>query len=318
MNERPDQDEFEAVANEMAINPSFIEKDWFVTQVVAALAAFRHEGFEFIFTGGTALSKAHCLMKRFSEDVDFRVIAPQGQQNRKQLSKFKNTVLAHLREAGFAIEDAQVKARDDNRFVAFEFNYPSVFPQAEALRPHVQIEISVRDTQCPPMLLPVSSFVNKAYSRPPDVEKIACISPVESAADKLSALAWRIPARIRGNEKDDPALVRHIHDLALLKDRALADEQFPALVMTSIQTDENDRRAPELCGLPVEEKFRQMLDRLESDPEYQNEYDTFAQGVSYAAEGEFPDFTTARQAVRDLVQVVSEHCLLNERTSPRA
>ena len=88
--------------------------------------------------------------------------------------------------------------------------------------------------------------------------------------------------------------------------------------MTSIQTDENDRRAPELCGLPVEEKFRQMLDRLESDPEYQNEYDTFAQGVSYAAEGEFPDFTTARQAVRDLVQVVSEHCLLNERTSPRA
>jgi predicted nucleotidyltransferase component of viral defense system len=305
MNEQPNQEEFKAVAEEMATNQSFIEKDWFVTQVVAALAVFRYEGFEFIFTGGTALSKAHSLMKRFSEDVDFRVITPQGQRNRTQLSKFKNAVLAHLRQSGFPIEDVQVKARDDNRYVAFEFNYPSVFPQAEALRPHVQIEISVRDPQCPPMRLPVSSFVNKAYSRPPEVEGIACISPVESAADKLSALAWRIPARIRGDEKDDPALVRHIHDLALLKDRALADEQFTALVRASILTDENDRRAPELVGLSVEEKFRQMLERLENDPEYPAEYATFVKGVSYAAEGEFPDFTTALKAVRELVLVVS-------------
>ena len=305
MNVRPKQEEFEAVADLMAINPSFIEKDWFVTQVVAALAAFEYEGFEFIFTGGTALSKAHSLIKRFSEDVDFRVIAPKDQQNRKQLSKLKNAALAHLRESGFAIEDEQVKAEAGNRQITFMLDYPSYFPQAEALRPHVQIEISVRDPQYPGIPLPVSSFVNATYKRPPEVERIACISPVESAADKISAIAWRIPDRVRGHEKDDPSLVRHLHDLALLKDQALADEQFPAMVIASIQGDENDRRAPALAGLTIEEKFWRMMDRLENDPEYPTEYDMFVKGVSYAAEGEFPNFTTAMQAVREMALVVS-------------
>jgi hypothetical protein len=317
MNVRPKQEEFEAVADLMAINPSFIEKDWFVTQVVAALAAFEYEGFEFIFTGGTALSKAHSLMKRFSEDVDFRVIAPKDQQNRKQLSKLKNAVLAHLRESGFAIEDEQVKAEAGNRQITVMFDYPSYFPQAEALRPHVQIEISVRDPQYPAIPLPISSFVNAAYKRPPEVDRIACISPVESAADKISAIAWRIPDRVRGNEKDDRSLVRHLHDLALLKDQALADEQFPALVTASIQGDENDRRAPALAGLTIEEKFRRMLEVLENDLVYQDEYNTFVQGVFYGAEGEFPDFITALQAVREMVAIVSEFGLRGERNDPR-
>lgn len=97
----------------MGIDPSFIEKDWFLTQVIAALTSLRHEGFEFIFTGGTALSKAHKLIQRFSEDIDFRVIAPPEQQSRKPLSRFKKTVLAHLLKAGFEIEAHQVEARDD-------------------------------------------------------------------------------------------------------------------------------------------------------------------------------------------------------------
>ena len=301
MNKRPNQTEFEEVALLNGIEPSFIEKDWFVTQVVAALAAFQYEEFEFVFTGGTALSKAHSLIKRFSEDVDFLVIAPPEQKSRKPLSKFKRAALAYLREYGFAIGDGQVTAKDDNRHVAFAFDYPSYFSQDKALRPHVQLEFSVRDPQYPAIPLPVSSFVSKAYKRPPEVARMGCINPVENAADKLSALAWRIPMRIRGDEKGDPALVRHIHDLALLKDQALADEKFPALVTRAMQVD--DRRASALSGLSIEEKFGQMLERLKNDPEYPTEYDTFVKGVSYAAEGECPDFTTALQAVRQLVRI---------------
>jgi predicted nucleotidyltransferase component of viral defense system len=66
MSGRPEQPEFEEIALLTGIEPSYIEKDWFVTQVVAALAAFRYEGFEFIFAGGTALSKAD--KERFAPD----------------------------------------------------------------------------------------------------------------------------------------------------------------------------------------------------------------------------------------------------------
>jgi hypothetical protein len=43
---------------------------------------------------------------------------------------------------------------------------------------------------------------------------------------------------------------------------------------------------------------------LETDKEaYAREYDLFVRGVSYAAEGEVPDFTAAVLAVQNLVKI---------------
>ena len=83
-----------------------------------------------------------------------------------------------------------------------------------------------------------------------------------------------------------PSLVRHIHDLALLKELALANTNFSALVSAPMQED--DRRSknnPLFAGLPKAEKFRQLLAILETEKEkYTREYDLFVKGVSYAAE----------------------------------
>ena len=302
MNQRPEKELFEEVALLKNIDPSFIEKDWFVTQVIAVLADLNADGFEFVFTGGTALSKAYQLIQRFSEDVDFKVIA--SHQSRKALSNFKHGVVEKLRQNGFAIEDDHIQARDENRFFSIDFYYPSHFSRSGALRPHVQIEITIRALQCPQCYLPVSSFVNAVTKQPPEVHSIACIDPAESASDKLSALAWRIPDRVRGGQDDDPALVRHIHDLALLKELALTKTNFSALVSASMQDD--DRRSknnPSFAGLPKAEKFRQLLAILETEKEaYAREYDLFVKGVSYAAERKVPDFTAAVKAVGELVQ----------------
>ena len=55
--------------------------------------------------------------------------------------------------------------------------------------------------------------------------------------------------------------------------------------------------------MPKAEKFRQLLAILETEKEkYSREYDLFVKGVSYAAEGEVPDFTAAVKAVGELVQ----------------
>ncbi len=166
------------------------------------------------------------------------------------------------------------------------------------------------------------------------------MDPVESAADKLSANAWRLPDRVRDWKDDDPSLVRHLHDLAVLKGRALACADFAALVEASMEQDENraknvavaelsvaekfrffgiSRKSHSILGhceivlpsgllfpaIPKEPKFRQMLEVLESDPEYLKEYDRFVQGVSYATDGSTPDFATAVQAVYALVDVTT-------------
>lgn len=303
MKQRPDQSVIQEVALATDIAESFVEKDWFVTQAIRAVAEIKHSGFDVVFSGGTALSKAHGLLQRFSEDIDFRVVAENSDVGRKALSNYKHAVVDALRQQGFEIDDAQVRARDGNRFFAIDLSYESYFTRAGALRPHVQIEFAVRDIQLAPVHLPVSSFVSRVGGQETEIESIACIDPVESAADKLSALAWRIPDRVRGDQYDDPAVVRHVHDLAMLKDVAMSSEKFSGLVKKSMSHD--DRRSKNnqtFSGLPIEEKFGQMLSAFDNDKNYWQEYDQFVRGVSYAQS--VPDFDVAMQAVRDLVAVV--------------
>lgn len=306
MNRLPDLSLIQEVSLATGIAEPFVEKDWFVTQTIGAIAGIRIDGFEVVFSGGTALSKAHGLLKRFSEDVDFRVLAADATPGRKALSAYKNAVIEALRQQGFQIQDEQVKARDENRFFSVDLDYESQFSRADALRSHIQVELTVRGTQLAPLYMPVSSFINDLSKQPPEVERIGCIDPVESAADKLSALAWRIPDRVRGDQYDDPAVVRHVHDLALLRDAAEKSEKFSELVMSAMQHD--DRRSKNntaFSGLPVAEKFQQMFAAFDRDEQYRAEYDLFVKGVSYAPDREVPDFNAAMDAVRQLAKIVT-------------
>lgn len=308
MNQRPEQSLIEDVALALpGMLEPYVEKDWHVVQVIRAIGEISHHEFEVIFSGGTALSKAHGLLQRFSEDIDFRVRVPETSGNRKALSTYRHAVVDALRQQGFIIDDAKVRARDANRFFCIDMDYESYFTRPNSLRPHIQIELIARDTQLPYVYLPVSSFINELSKKPPEVARIACIDPVESAADKLSALAWRIPDRVRGTSYDDPAIVRHIHDLAMLENRVMDHADFTALVRKSMQDDNNRSKSDtSFSGMSMTEKFSRMLGVLENDAEYANEYNRFVKEVSYAPEGIAPDFDTALGAVKRLIQTVAE------------
>ena len=93
-------------------------------QVIKKVSEITYQDFQIIFTGGTALSKAHNLILRFSEDVDFRVIAPSlgdetKSKQKKILSDFKQTIVTSLKTA-FQINEEKVFARNGNQFVAIE------------------------------------------------------------------------------------------------------------------------------------------------------------------------------------------------------
>lgn len=307
MNVRPDKDLLIEAATLKGMKESFVEKDWLVTQVIRTIRGINQDGFGVVFSGGTALSKAHNLLFRFSEDVDFRLLVNPELHTRKNLSSFKYTVLDALRADGFAIEAHHVKARDENRFFSIDLEYETVFPRENSLRPHIQIEMTARNIQLPHIYLPVSSFLNELAKHPPEVVAISCIDPVESAADKLSAIAWRIPDRVRGGQYDDPSIVRHIHDLAILKDRALAHAGFAGLVAKSMQEDNNRAKNDlSLEGMAMPQKLDKMLDILITDKAYAEEYRRFVEDVSYAKSSQTHDFENAIQAVQVLIKAVSQ------------
>jgi predicted nucleotidyltransferase component of viral defense system len=89
---QPDKDLIEEVALVMALSPAYVEKDWYITQIINLFENLNINDYTLVFTGGTALSKAHKLIKRVSEDLDFRIIADKRFHSRTSLSNLKNFI----------------------------------------------------------------------------------------------------------------------------------------------------------------------------------------------------------------------------------
>ena len=81
-----------------------IEKDLLLTEVLRTVAAMETDGIALIFCGGTCLSKAHRLIDRMSEDVDFKLVVPAGlsrSARSRRLSEFKKRMGAGLSGSRF-------------------------------------------------------------------------------------------------------------------------------------------------------------------------------------------------------------------------
>lgn len=310
MNMLPKKDIIEEVAQIKGISEAFIEKDWFVTQAIKIISNINFDDYTIVFTGGTALSKAHHLIQRFSEDVDFRVIAQRLEQvsksqQSKNLSTFKAAIISNLRTY-FEINDEQITARNGNKFVAIEINYPSFFTRANTLRPHILLELTVSQLLLPAISLPVSSIINQVSRQQAEITNIQCINPVENAADKLSAITWRIADRVRGSENDSPDIVRHIHDLAILKDLAITNTQFSDLVKSALERDKN--RSERIKDLSLTQKLSNVIHILSSDLKYPKEYERFVNTMSYANSDSVPPFKAVVASVTELVKwVIKTH-----------
>jgi predicted nucleotidyltransferase component of viral defense system len=300
-----DQRLVEDVAARLRSDPGLIEKDWQVTRALGVIAVFDHGHAQPAFAGGTSLSKGWGLIKRFSEDIDFKVAMPPGisrSQAKKQRSTYREQILAALCEAGFTMGNDMMK-RDESRFFSANLLYPSLFAAGRGLRPHIRVEMSMTASVLPPVARPIASLITVAQNKPPEISAFLCVQPVETAADKLSALAWRVHARRRGGDDDDPTIIRHLHDLAALKDSVSTTDNFPDLALKAASDDEG-RGGVATTGIKPEALFNGMLERLATDPLWAQEYRNYVQQVSYADIGQLISFDQALVTVRDLVALI--------------
>ena len=110
------------------------------------------------------------------------------------------------------------------------------------------------------------------------------------------------PDRVRGEDNDDPSIIRHIHDLAILSDLALQHPAFKDLAIRTIERD--DQRSIKIAGLSIQEKFAVVLNILDEEKEYIDEYDRFVKGMSYAPDNTLPSFQQAMEKLRKLINTV--------------
>lgn len=244
-------DAVRATAEMMGIAPEFVEKDYWICQILQRLS--RHsDSSRIIWKGGTSLSKAYSLVKRFSSDVDFAVISDGLSQSQlKQLivriSKDTTTDFAEKEVDGGTIKKG--------RYRKTYHEYDSVIAQRNSrynfLGNHVVVEINTYGNPFPHAEKHISTFIADMM-RQRGLDKVISDMDMETfvlnVLDKRRTLCEKVASLLRFSFDEDPikglsARIRHFYDLYFL----VQDQECSMYIHTDFANDlreliEHDKR----------------------------------------------------------------------------
>jgi predicted nucleotidyltransferase component of viral defense system len=266
-------------------SPALVEKDWYVVKALAAIAATETAPFRLVFGGGTALSRAHRLIRRMSEDIDLKIVSEGTPPPRAALRRLRDTITDALLGAGFRFDPtdpAQRESGNASRYTLYRLPYAPIVAGEGALRPEIQIEAAVWPLRRPSVERPVISFVAEAFGRPPELASIACVSITETAAEKFVALTRRAGAELAGaGGPRDATLVRHLYDLHVIREHYdTAEVAALARVIMLDDVKAYGHQFPAYREDPIGET-RRAVDGLTTDPSYASRYEAFYREMVY-------------------------------------
>ncbi|RLA00770.1 MAG: nucleotidyl transferase AbiEii/AbiGii toxin family protein, partial [Gammaproteobacteria bacterium] len=183
--------------------------------------------------------------------------------------------------------------------------YPQLFQLPDALRPSLQLEFSYTQPRSDTKNCSIYSFVAEFTLSEPET-KILCLTPLETASDKLSALVWRVIKRNRQDENDDPAMIRHLHDLCKLQTEIRdAEATFIELALMAFEVDMNTWKRR--LDKNLYQAALRALSVLREDVEYISEYQRFVASMSYADDSENIEFDEAIKQFEGIVGLFQSH-----------
>ena len=144
----------DAAAERLGISPTAVEKDYWVSQVLRVLG--RDFDGDFIFKGGTSLSKGYRLVERFSEDIDVLVLP--GERSRGATDRLMKA-MAEAAATGVGGSATGVGGSETGRHRSYEIAYAATREPTALIRTSVLLEMGVRGGPHPHTPVPISSLL---------------------------------------------------------------------------------------------------------------------------------------------------------------
>lgn len=195
----------------------FYEKDFYITAVLRALSEQMPS--QFVFKGGTSLSKAYSLIDRFSEDIDLLVLPDPDTDEQVELVLDKMTALA-LQALGQGATYTNLDAVPGNSR-RVNLGLPLQTRKASTVTKSIQLEPGRRGGPMPSEVRtigPLLSGLNLGLSGPGfDSFEVTVLHPTRTLVEKLFAtneLATGLVADPTRSVKSREA--RHFYDIARL------------------------------------------------------------------------------------------------------
>lgn len=245
-------------SQEMGMAPEFVEKDYWICQILQCLS--RHPlNNRIVWKGGTSLSKAYGLIKRFSSDVDFAVLLEGLSQNqqKKLVTKIGKETTVDLVELD--LPELTVK---NNRFRKTYHAYESQLIQRNKalnfLGNHVIVEINTYGNPYPYVRRSIKPFITEMMEKHGlnlMIEEQDMMPFVLNVLDKRRTLCEKVVSLIRFSFENDAVTgiaskIRHFYDLYyLLKDEDCIDylkSNFSTDLINLIANDKAEFDSPPL------------------------------------------------------------------------
>ncbi len=141
----------DAAAERLGVDPVIIEKDDWVSQILRGVAD-QFPG-DFIFKGGTSLSRCYGLIQRFSEDIDLLIRPGERGRNAtdRMLKEMAGAAGGALDCPPESIERVESGLGEHRKVRVF---YPTGRPGVPGVKPGVLLEMGIRGGEEPHMELP--------------------------------------------------------------------------------------------------------------------------------------------------------------------
>lgn len=298
-----------------------LEKDLLVTAVLRAMVRFRSDT-KIFFCGGTCLAKAHRLVRRMSEDVDFKIQTPPASSisaGRKIRGDLRQALTGHLEAEGFTVPAETVKSRAGNAKVSLRVAYGSRFPPVASLRPEIQVEWVEAAPRLPVETRTLGSLLGEATGTKEPGLVWPCVSVAETLAEKVVAFLRRLAVSRSTDGRSSPSeLIRHLYDVAMIS-RDSGEEvpwhEVQRIFRDIAQADSKEFRSrdPGFAENPAT-AMRQALAHLRADDRQVMEkaYERFSAEMVY---GDKPSYAEARKAFDEVAARLMEG--FSEATSSR-
>lgn len=195
----------DVVAERLDISATAVEKDYWVSEVLRVLVA--HFPDDFIFKGGTSLSKGYRIIERFSEDIDVLVLT--GDRGRGAVDKLMKA-MGEAAAAGVGGHITGVGGAESGRHRSFAVSYPATRERTALIATSVLLEMGVRGGAHPHERVAIGSLLGDA---------------LDGAGTDLGEYEDLVPFQVPVLHPARTLLEKlvHVHELAL---RLIADEDL--------------------------------------------------------------------------------------------
>lgn len=224
------QDAIKKTSEMYNIREIYVEKDYWVT--LALKEIFSSDINKYcVFKGGTALSKCHKLINRFSEDIDIVVLRngdESGGSLKKKLKQISTVVGGVMQEVDV---EGITNKRGKIRKIAYEYNkvYKGEFGQ---VRDKIILESSLFGYYEPSTIVPISSLITDMI-RDNGLDELLDkyeMHPFEvRVLSKLRTFCEKIMSLVKFSHTENAIedlsnKIRHIYDLHMMsKDRQVVE-----------------------------------------------------------------------------------------------